>query len=205
MQMGQDNQPGHRDNSEYEEEQSHHMQHQDKQSKTGQASTANKNKEITAYFSSLNKAQQAAQRISDHASQIRVDKVPTQKLRENLDSAQAGVSVVNIGAPAWLGLVFGLIVGAVLGLLIYSNRVAFPGSAQGLSAGSVAVSFLWAGVLGSIGWLIGALIHLLRTSRNEAGTELRAIVSEDARSEVENILFDAGAWNVLVAGEASYT
>ena len=93
-----------------------------------------------------------------------------------------------------------MIAGAVLGLLIYSNRVAFPGSAPGLSAGPVAVSFLWAGVLGSIGWLIGALIQLLRTSTKKAVSELRAVISEDARSEVEKILFDVGALNVLVTG-----
>lgn len=206
MQMEQDNQPGQKDNSEHEEEQkSHHMQHQDKRSQTGPASTASKNREITAYFSSINKAHQAAQRISDHASQIHVDKVPMQKLRENLHSAQEGISVVNIGALAWFGLIFGLIVGAVLGSIVYSNRIAFPGTAQALSAGSVAVSFLWAGVLGSIGWLIGALIHLLRTSKNKAAPELRAVVSEDARPEVEKVLFDLGALNVLVTGGSKHS
>lgn len=55
------------------------------------------------------------------------------------------------------------------------------------------------------GLLIGALIHLLRTSKNKAAPELRAVVSEDARPEVEKILFDVGALNVLITGGSKHS
>ena len=82
MQKLQDNSPGQKNNSEHAGEQNQHVHHQDQQGHDSQATEANaqnaQDKEIAAYFSSLNDAQQAAQRLSSHASQMCVDKVPMQ-------------------------------------------------------------------------------------------------------------------------------
>ena len=208
MQEWQDEQPGQKDKSEDHEGQSPHLEQHRQHSQDGQTVKTGvqdvKEQRIIAYFSSLTQAQRAAQKISSRALYVHINEISVQRMHEKLNSEQEGISIAEIGVPAWLGLSFGLIAGAILGMLIYSNKLALPGTAHALSAGPVAVSFLWAGVLGSIGWLVGALVHLLRTSKRKTIPELRAVVPKDARSEIEKTLLDIGAWNVLAASGAEH-
>lgn len=183
------------------------MEHHGQQSHGQAAKTDTQNaqhREIIAYFSNVNQAQQAANSISSHVRSVHVDEVPAERLREGLHSAKEGISVVEIGIPAWLGLALGLMAGAILGTLVYSNEIALPGIASALSAGHVAVSFLLAGVLGSIGWLIGALVSLLRISTKKTVPEVRTVISENNRPEVEKMLLSAGALDVLAANGAEH-
>lgn len=182
----------------------HEKEHHDNQAVETNTQNA-QDREIIAYFSSLNQAHRAAERIRIQVQSVHVVEISEQRLHETLNSAQAGISVADIGIPAWFGVGFGLIAGAILGLLVYSNRIALPGIAPALSAGPVAVSFLLAGTLGSIGWLTGALVHLLRIFARKTMPEVRAIVSDDIRPEVEKMLLNAGALDVLVTSGVEHT
>lgn len=185
------------------------MDHREQENQHGKAVKTDtqsvQDQEIIAYFSSLKQAQRAANSISGQAQNVLVEEVPMDRLHEKLNSAQAGISVAKIGVPAWLGLALGLVAGIILGMFVYSNRITLPGITLALSAGPVAVSFLLAGVLGSIGWFAGTLVHLLRVLTRKTMHEVRAIVSDNARSEVERKLLSAGALDVLVAGSPEHT
>ncbi|MCI0580229.1 MAG: hypothetical protein L0332_18415 [Chloroflexi bacterium] len=57
-----------------------------------------------------------------------------------------------------------------------------------------------AGILGALGWFIGAAVPLLQTPGPTPADELRLRVSEDELPYVEGELVDAGTIEVLVTG-----
>jgi uncharacterized membrane protein len=121
-----------------------------------------------------------------------------------MKAAPEGVSTVEIGGRAWAGLLLGISLGAILGTLIYANRIIVAGMAPALSAGPVALAFLGAGVFGAVGWLIGAVMHLYRTPQAAPAYELRAIVPEEARADVEQRLVGEGAAEVMVLEQGDH-
>ena len=117
-------------------------------------------------------------------------------------SAQMGVTMVEIGLLAWVGLALGAIVGVVVGILIYSGRIALPGVALALASGAVASVVFIASLSAIAGALIGALLHLFRAPAPAPGHEVRVVV-EDARADVQQRLVNAGALDVLVPGDGA--
>lgn len=157
--------------------------------------------EIIAHFLTEAQAQQAAEVVANQVESTHIEEVSSEQAQQELTAAQTGLSVVEIGLPAWVGLALGLLIGAILGALIYRGSIALPGLASALSAGPVAVSFLGAGLLGALGWFIGAMLHLFGTPGPSPRHELRAAVSEETLPEVEQTLVDAGALEVMASGE----
>lgn len=84
-------------------------------------------RQVIAYFSTLTKAQGAARKITSDVSAVEVAEVSGQQARQALAKADAGISIVKIGRPAWLGLVLGIILGTLWGVLAFSGRVPIPG------------------------------------------------------------------------------
>ncbi len=164
------------------------------------AGTAVKEYEVVAQFPSDTQARRAEQVIHDHAKSTTVQ--PIESHKGEAEQAEMGVSAVEIGMLAWIGLVVGIVIGAVLGWLVFAGTITLPGIAPALGAGVSAIIFLGAGILGSVGWLTGALIHLLRNSTVFPQRELRAVVEEDQWQQVGESLVDAGAVNVLVPNSA---
>ncbi|WP_315791214.1 hypothetical protein [Fischerella sp. JS2] len=74
-----------------------------------------------------------------------------------------------------------------------------------MSAGLVAVIFLWAGIFACIGWLIGTLILLFRTPSSGSSYEVRATVSQDTLVNVERELAQAGALDILSFTDGRYS
>ncbi len=159
--------------------------------------------ELIAHFPGETQAQYAAQVVADQAESVHVEEVTVEQVHQELAMAQAGVSVVEVGTSAWVGLALGLLAGAILGALVYMDRIALPGLAPALSAGPVAVSFLGAGLLGALGWFVGAMLHLFGTPGSLPRHELRAAVPEEVLPEVEQTLVDAGALEVLGSGDSA--
>lgn len=157
-------------------------------------------RQVIAYFPSSAQAQQAATAVADQVLSTTVEEVPAQQAHATLTTAETGLSLVEIGRPAWIGLAVGVLVGAVLGWLTYTGQLVIAGMAPAMSAGPVAVGFLGAGILGVLGWFAGALLHLFRVPGPVSPYELRAAVAADAVSEVEATLADAGALEVLAMG-----
>ena len=129
------------------------------------------------------------------------EEVSPQHVHEEAMSAQMGVTTVEIGLFTWAGLALGAIAGAVVGILLYLGRITLPGVAPALASGAVASVFFSASLFAIAGALIGALVHLFRAPA--PGHELHAIVSEDTRPEVEQMLINAGALDVLVLGDGA--
>lgn len=169
------------------------------------SSGANRNCALIAHFPSETQAQHAAQMVADQAEAVHIEEVSAEQAHQELTTAQTGVSVVEIGAPAWIGLTLGLLAGVILGTLVYMDRIALLGLAPALSAGPVAVSFLGAGLLGALGWFVGAVLHVFGAPGSLPRHELRAAVPEAALPEVEQALVDAGALEVLVSGNGAAT
>lgn len=157
--------------------------------------------EIIAHFLTEAQAQQAAEVVADQVESTHVEEITSEQAQQELTAAQTGLSLVEIGLPAWVGLALGLIVGAALGVLVYTGRLVFPGLAPALSAGPVAVSFLGAGLFGALGWFAGAILHLFRTPGASPRHELRAIVPEETLPGIEQTLVDAGALDVLTPSD----
>ena len=163
------------------------------------AGTAVKEYEVVAQFPSDTQARRAEHVIHDHVRSTTLQPV----YKVELEDAAMGVLAVEIGMLAWIGLAVGIVIGAVLGWLVFAGTITLPGIAPALGAGVSAVIFLGAGILGSVGWLIGALIHLFRNSTVSPQRELRAVVEEDQWQQVGESLVDAGAVNVLVPNSAN--
>lgn len=160
------------------------------------AETAVKEYEVVAQFSSDTQARRAEHAIHDHAKSTTLE--PAENHKVDAEEAKMGVSTVEIGVFAWIGLALGIVTGVVVGWLVFAGTITLPGIAPALGAGVSAVTFLGAGILGSVGWLIGALIHLFRNATTLPQHELRAVVQEDSWQQVGESLVDAGAVNVLV-------
>lgn len=158
---------------------------------------------IVAHFPTESQAREAERRIAPSAASVDVSAVDAERVREEFHQAHEGISTVEIGVPAWIGLLIGALIGALLGALVYANRLTIADLAPALSAGPVATAFLGAGVLGTLGWLLGALLHLLQAPRPAHLQELRTSVDEDPRPEVQEKLAEAGALEVLVEGNGS--
>lgn len=184
-------------------ERKHEGHHDQGPAVRGEATTAER--AVIAHFPTADRARQAEHLVAPQAKSVHVRDVSEPQMQEELEAAHEGVSTVVIGWPAWAGLLLGAAVGTVVGALVYANRLVVAGIAPALSAGPVAVSFLGAGILGAFGWLIGALVHLFRTPRAmpEGAYEIRAVVSDDARADVERQLVEAGAADVLVMGDGA--
>ncbi|GIK37078.1 MAG: hypothetical protein KJ077_02025 [Anaerolineae bacterium] len=181
------------------------MKHEHHQSNGKNSDGAARNCALIAHFPSETQAQHAAQVLADQAESIQVEEISSQQAQQELTTAPTGVSVVEIGPLAWIGLALGLLVGAVLGALVYLDRIALAGLAPALSAGPVAVSFLGAGLLGALGWFVGAVLHVFGAPESLPRHELRAAVPEEALPEVEQALVEAGAMEVLVSGDGAAT
>lgn len=154
--------------------------------------------ELVAHFPTEGRARRAEHQVSSQAASARVEAVTETQIHQERDAASEGVSTVELGVPAWVGLALGMLVGAGLGALVYASRITIAGLAPALSAGPVAVVFLGAGVLGAAGWLVGAVIHVFRSPRDAPTYEVRAVVPEDARPGVQQQLIEAGAVDVLL-------
>jgi hypothetical protein len=159
--------------------------------------------QVVAHFWTAAQAQQAAQAVDDQVVSTHIEEVSHAQVHQEAMSAQMGVSTVEIGLPARIGLALGAIVGVVVGILIYSGRIALPGVAPALASGAVATVFLSASLFAIAGALIGALLHLFRAPAPAPGHEVRAVVEEDALQEVEQLLVRMGALEVLVSGDGA--
>ena len=159
--------------------------------------------EVVAHFPTAAQARQAAQAVDDQVVSTHIEEVSHAQIHQEAMSAQMGVSTVEIGLPAWIGLALGALVGVVVGILIYSGRIALPAVAPALASGAVATVFLSASLFAIVGALIGALLRLFRAPALAPGHEVRAVVEEDALQEVEQLLVDAGALDVLVPGDGA--
>lgn len=171
-------------------------QHQGGEGKDGHGNV----RELMAHFPSQTQAEHAVEMLADRATTLHVKTLAAPEMQQERMRAEAGVSTVEIDKLAWLGFAIGIIFGAILGALIYADQIAIPGLARALSGGRVAASFLGAGILGALGWLLGAAIPLLSKPRAEPIPELCARVEQEKLDEVEQILVDAGAYEVLVSG-----
>jgi len=161
--------------------------------------TAVKEVEVVAQFPSDRQAQHAEQAIHDQAKSTTIQPGDSHAAPEP-EEAEMGISTVEIGWFAWLGLVAGIVIGGVLGWSVFIGAITLPGVASAMGAGATAVIFLGAGILGSVGWFIGALIHLFRDPNAPQQHELHAVVPEGEWQQVGEAMVDAGAVNVLVPG-----
>lgn len=173
-------------------------QHKDHSTNGG---TVAKQHKLMAHFPSATQAHQAAHTIDERVVSAQVTEVPPERVHEEVISAQMGVTTVAIGLETWVGLVLGALVGVVVGILVYSGRIALPGVAPALASGAVASVVFSASLFAIAGALSGALLHLFRASA--PNHELHTTVSEDARPDVEQMLVDAGALDVLVLGDGA--
>ncbi len=154
--------------------------------------------EIVAQYPSHTQAQQAEQAIRDQVISTHVEMTDT-PLEAELENAHMGVSTVEIGTLAWMGLAGGLVLGAVLGVLVFAGTITLPGIAPALGAGVTAVVALGAGILGVVGWFIGALVHLFRTSTASGLHDLHAVVDENKWQQVGQTLVGTDALSVHVS------
>lgn len=155
-------------------------------------------REIIAHFPTERQAREAAEAVG-RAESARIGRISAEQAREEMNGAESGISQVEIGWPAWIGLSVGLIIGGLLGRAIFAGWIALPGMGPMLSAGPAATVFVGAGLLGSLGWLIGALLHLFSGTRAEEEHELRLSVPMEVEPEVERILAGSGASEVLAS------
>ena len=151
---------------------------------------------LVAHFTSASHAEQALRSLDGSIDSPKITSHEESAFQPA--SAAMGISTVEIGTSDWLGLAIGIVIGAVLGFLVYTGRLIVPGVAPALSAGPVAVIVLGAGILGSIGWLIEAVIHLARTADQSTQSELHLTVPADKWSDVGEQLVDAGAMDVFI-------
>lgn len=115
---------------------------------------------IVAAFPSVRRARQAVEALRSRGLAASATTFPVAEA----GLADAGIGVVQISGPAWIGLLLGAIAGLALGLLLWNGQLVLAPLAPALAAGRAAVPFLGAGVLGAAGWLAGALLALLRPS-----------------------------------------
>lgn len=111
--------------------------------------------------------------------------------------ADEGFAVVRIDVGAWIGLLIGVTVGFVLGTLLWNGQIAFAPLAPALSAGRTAVPVLFAGILGAVGWLFGALLPLAR-ERPVVDAVVRLPAASKDVAIVARQLIDLGAQRVRV-------
>ncbi|KPV54963.1 hypothetical protein SE17_00470 [Kouleothrix aurantiaca] len=169
----------------------------------GTRGEATATQEIVAHFPTAAQARQAAQAVDDQVVSTHIEEVSHNQVHQEAISAQMGVTTVEIGLETWVGLALGALAGVVVGILIYSGRIALPAVAPALASGAVASVVFSASLLAIAGALIGALLHLFRAPAPAPGHELHAVVSEDARPDVEQMLVNVGALDVLVLGDGA--
>lgn len=160
--------------------------------------TQHGDRRIVAYFDRQSKAQKLAKRLSDNYTSVRIERVSGKQAKRVISEAKSGVSVVEIGNLAWVGLIVGSIIGAFWGAFTFSGRIPIPGIiAPTLSGGLVVVIFLWAGIFACIGWLIGALIRLFSSSSSASKYELIITAPENRFAKIERMLARAEALSVI--------
>lgn len=111
---------------------------------------------IVADFPSAHQAQRAMEVLQRHGATAQFVAPSSPEGR----AGDEGIAMVRFGTLALAGLLAGCLGGLILGILIWNGQLVLVPFAPTLAAGRTAVPVLLAGILGAIGWLIGALLPL---------------------------------------------
>ncbi|RPH34780.1 hypothetical protein EHM92_07445 [bacterium] len=105
---------------------------------------------------------------------------------------------VTFGFESWLGLGAGVVLGGVIGFLLYKDLLEIGFLPVSMGSREPLVTVLWAAILGASGWIMGSAIHLFSSTPGTDRYELHITIGAEKLAEMRKLLIAEGATAISI-------